>query len=120
MRSRPLGNDTITILVPTVTVDTRDNTEYLTYTDGATIRNCSLQPFLMTEKFQEEYTTERESTRTFFRVFCPVLPEILEIDQTYQIRYADEVYEVHAIPGEWRALSGRPDHIAFLLKRRVG
>lgn len=120
MRSRPLGKDTIVILVPTVTVDTRDNTEYLVYTDGATVGDCSLQPFLMTEKFQEEYTTERESTRTFFRVFVPVLPETSAMDETYRIRFDGDVYEVHAIPGEWRSLGGRADHIAFLIKRRVG
>lgn len=120
MRSRPLGNDTITILVPTVVIDERDNTQYLEYSDGVTVRNCSLQPFLMTEKFQEEYTTERESTRTFYRVFVPVTPETLEIDETYQVRFNGDVYEVHALPGEWRSLTGRLDHIAFLVKRRVG
>lgn len=120
MRSRPLGNDTITILVPTVVIDERDNTEYLEYSDGATVRNCSLQPFLMTEKFQEEYTTERESTRTFFRIFVPVNDDTLAINETYQIRFDGDIYEVHALPGEWRALNGRKDHIAFLVKRRIG
>lgn len=117
--TRPLGNDTITLLVPTETVDTRDNTRYYTYTPGATVYNCSFQPFLMTEKFQEEFTTERESSRTFFRVFAPATPEVLAVTEKYQILFDGVVYEVHAVAGRWRHPSGTLNHVAFLCKLRL-
>lgn len=115
-----LGSDTITIRVPTLTVDARDNTNYTTYTDGATVRNCSFQPFLMTEKFQEENTVEREYTRTFYRVFVPWNTSTEQITDTYRIVHDDIEYEVHALIGKWKRLSGQKHHIAFLVKRRVG
>lgn len=117
-RSRPLGSDTIILQPPTEVVDTRDNTTYWTWADGATVRNCSFQPYLLTEKFQEEFTLERESSRTFCRVFVPVNDDTLLINEQYRIVFQGEQYEVHAITGEWRAFSGRKDHIAFLVKRR--
>lgn len=120
MPTRPLGPDTITIRVPVITVDTRDNTSYYDYVDGATIAHCSFQPFLMTEKFQEEFTVERQTTRTFYRVFVPVLPETLEITETYRIIFDGVEYQVHAVPGSWRHFSGKRNHIAFLVNLRIG
>jgi hypothetical protein len=117
--TRPLGNDTITLLVPTATVDSRDNTTYYTYTDGAIVTGCSFQPFLMTEKFQEEFTLERESSRTFFRVFMPATDDTLLVTDKYRIRFDGVIYEVHAQAGEWRHFSGRLNHVAFLCKRRT-
>ena len=115
-----LGSDTITLRVPTLTVDSRDSTNYYTYSDGAVIRRCSFQPFLMTEKFQEENTNEREYTRTFYRVFVPWTTETEQINDTYRIVFEGYEYEVHALIGKWRRLNGSKHHIAFLCKRRKG
>lgn len=120
MPSRPLGSDTVTIRVPTTTIDPNDNTRYFSYADGATIQGCNIQPFLTTEKFQEEFTLEREATRTFFRLFMPISLETLAVDDTYRIVFQDIEYEIHAIPGEWRHFDGRKNHIAVLIKRRKG
>lgn len=119
MPSRPLGNDTIIIRVPTIIVDSRDNTRYYTYSNGATVKNCNFQPYLMTEKFQEEFTTERESSRTFFRVFMPAIPAVLAMGETHRIMHDSIEYEVHALPGYWRHFSGVLNHVAFLCKRRL-
>lgn len=120
MPSRPLGSDTITIRVPTQTVDPRDNTVYYSFTDGAVIQGCNFQAFLMTEKFQEEFTVERETTRTFFRVFVPARPETAVITDKYRILFEGVEYEVHALLGKWRHFSGQENHYAFLVKRRIG
>lgn len=120
MPSWPLGSDTITLRVPTIVVDPTDNTNYYRYANGATVQNCSFQPFLMTEKFQEEFTIERESTRAFFRVFMPVTPETEAVTSTYRIVFDGDEYEVHSLIGKWRDFSGLKDHVAFLVKRRVG
>lgn len=114
----PLGHDTILLRPWTAVVEARGNTKYYEYSDGATVRHCNFQPFLMTEKFQEEFTIERESSRTFYRVFAPVTPETLLIDEKYHIVFEGVEYEVHAVPGEWRYFSGRKNHIAFLCKLR--
>lgn len=116
---RPLGSDTVTLRPPTVTTDTVDNTVYYTYADGAVIENCNFQPFLMTEKFQEEFTLERESSRTFFRVFAPHNADTAAITEKYQIKFQGDIYEVHALIGKWRFFSGSNNHIAFLCKRRL-
>jgi hypothetical protein len=119
MPTRPLGPHTITILVPTEVVDTRDNTVYFEYVDGATVRNCNVQAFLPTEKFQEEFTTEREGARTFYRVYAPTNPYTLAIDDTYRLRHKGVIYEVHSLSGVWEHFSGASNHVAFLIKRRV-
>lgn len=117
---RPLSGDTITLLVPSVVVDSRDNTRYYTHSPGATIKGCSFQPFLMTEKFQEEFTTERESTRTFYRVFVPWTADTALITEKYRILFEGEEFEVHAMIGKWRDFRRNQDHIAFLVKKRIG
>lgn len=120
MPSRPLGSDVVTILVPSVTTDARDNTQYLSYSDGLTVHGCNFQPFMLTQKFQEEFTTERETTRTFFRVYMPALPEVEAITPKHKVRFGGVEYEVHSLIGKWRHFSGLKDHVAFLLKRREG
>lgn len=120
MRHRRLGSDTITIRVPTLVSDTRDNTGYYEYEDGSVIRGCSFQPFLMTEKFQEEFTSERDATRTFYRVFVPWNTETEQITDKHRILFEGIEYEVHALRGQWRKLNGEKHHIAFLVKKRAG
>lgn len=115
-----LGLDTITLLVPTITVDSRDNTNYYTYIQGGVIRNCNVQPFLMTEKFQEEFTTEREGARTYYRVFAPWTPETEQVNDRYKILFAGVEYDVHSLAGRWQDFRGMKNHIAFLIKRIVG
>lgn len=120
MATRPLGSDTITLRVPTETVDTVDNTTYFTYADGAEIKNCNVQAFLMTQKFQEEFTIERESTRTFFRVFAPWTDETALITDKYRLLFRGVEYEVHALIGKWQHFSGKHNHVGFLIKLRIG
>lgn len=118
--ARPLGPDTILLREPTIVVDSDDGTTYYEYSDGASIRNCYFQPFLMTEKFQEESTLERESSRTFFRVFVPWTSETEQILDTWRIVFEGTEYEVHAQEGRWRDFRGQKNHIAFLVKQRTG
>lgn len=120
MPTRPLGNDTITIRVPTIVIDPDDGTHQYIFADGATVRNCSIQPFVMSNKLQSEVTVERESTTTYFRAYLPVNIHTLAIEYTYRIVFAGNEYEVQAVPGEWRHFSGKKSHVAFLLKRRIG
>jgi hypothetical protein len=74
----------------------------------------------MTEKFQEEMTTERDTTRTFYRVFAPWTTETEQIGYQYKILFEGEEYQVHALSGRWRDLRGQKNHIAFLVKRIIG
>lgn len=120
MPSRPLGPHTVYLMPPVLNVDTVGNTTYYTYPDLVEVRNSFFQPFLMTEKFQEEFTNERETTRTFYRVFVPWNSVTELITDEYRITFKGSVYEVHALIGEWSHFSGEQNHIAFLVKRREG
>lgn len=120
MPTRPLGHDTITIRVPTIVIDPDDGTHEYTFADGATVRNCNIQPFILSNKLQSEVTLEREHTTTFFRAWLPVSAVTLAINYTYRIRFKGVEYEVHAVPGEWRHFSGKQNHISFMLRLRIG
>lgn len=119
MPTRPLGPHTITILDPVETIDTRDNTVTYTYATGATVKGCNVQAYLMTEKFQEEFTTEREGARAFYRVFAPTNAYTLAVTDKHRISFKGAVYEVHSLSGVWEHFSGASNHVAFLIKRRV-
>lgn len=119
MPSRPLGSDTITIRVPTLVHGSRGDMTY-EYADGAVIRACNFQPFIPSEKFQEEFTNERETTRTFYRLYVPWTTETEQITDRYRILFEGVEYEVHALTGKWKHFSGKKNHIAIMLKERIG
>ena len=120
MLRKRLSSDTITILVPVVGRDPRDNTVYYTFTEGAVVEGCSFQPFLITQKFQEEFTTERDTSRAFFRVYMPWTSDTEQITDKYQIRFDGEDYEVHSLVGKWKDFRRAKNHIALLVKKRSG
>lgn len=118
--SRPLGSDTITIRVPTKVVNVRDGSTSYSYANGAVIEDCSFQPYLMTEKFQEEFTLERESSRNFFRLFLPWTDVTEALTSEYRILFEGVEYEIHSEAGKWRDFRGVKNHLAFLVKLRRG
>lgn len=119
---RPLGNDTITILKPTFVTDTVDNTGYWDFSNPTeiTVENCSVQPFLPSDKLQFEITSERDYSRATWRLYAPSTSDTRNIDPHDRISFEGVEYEVFGRVGTWRRFSGANHHVQIILQRRTG
>lgn len=119
---RDLGNDTITLKVPTEVLNTRDNSTYIDHdnTTLVVVPKCNVQPFLIAEKLQEEVTVERDYARTTWRVWAPSTPEVLALQKHDRVEFEGVEYEVYGFLGSWRRLTGANHHTQFIMELRSG
>lgn len=119
---RPLGNDTITILKPTLITDAVDNTSYWDFSNPTeiTVENCSVQPFLPADKLAYEETRERDYSRSIWVVYAPSTEDTRGILPHDRVRFLGEVYEVFGEVGAWRRFHAKPHHVQIMLQRREG
>lgn len=119
---RPLGGDTVTLVIPDTVVDTRDNSTHYDFTTPTlvAVAGCNVQPFLIAEKLQEEITVERDFARTTWRVWAPAIPEVLALQPHDRIQFQGDEYEVFGFVGSWRKLSGATHHAQFIIELRQG
>lgn len=114
-----LGYDTIIIISAPLVADPRDNTQYRDWANAnrVVVRNCLVQPFLLTDKLKIEENEEREFSEDTWRVWAPAGTVI---DHHNRVEFQGVVYEVRGLPGEWRDFTGRVAHLNFMIRRRVG
>ena len=119
---RPLGQETITIVKPTVTVDTVDNTTYLDWDNVTTVdvKKCSFQPFLPSDKLQFEETRDRDYARSTWRIYAPYVDSVLALKPHDRIRHLGLEYEVYGHIGTWRDMRGNPHHVQIIVQQREG
>lgn len=120
---RALGSETITILKPTVTTDSRDNTEILSFSPPAAsieVKGCNVQPFLISAVLQQEVTGERDYARATWRVWAPAEDEVLELDPHDRILFKGLEYELFGFPYPWSHLNGAVRHVQFVMQIRQG
>ena len=118
----PLGNDTITLLKPTATTDTRDNTLYWSFTSPTevVVNGCSVQPFLPSDKLQFEVTIDRDYSRSTWRVYAPPTTDVMAVKAHDRISFAGDEYEVFGNPGTWRNRHGVLHHVQIIIQVRLG
>lgn len=117
-----LGSDVVTIVKPTLSVDSVDNTDILSF-DTPTlivIKNCNVQPFLISAQLQIENTNERDYARTTWRLYMPINTDTLNIQPHDRIRLLGDEYEIYGIGGAWRTFSGSRHHIQYVIQQRRG
>ncbi len=118
-----LGSETIKIYQPKETTDSDGSVSVAMELDVAnadlvaTIVGCSVQPFLLADKLQQEDNKDRFFASTTFRVYTPGNPEI---DYDQWILWRGEIYEVYGFAGYWQDLAGTDDHTEFLIRLRRG
>lgn len=119
---RALGNDTITLVKPTIIVDPVDNTEVISFdtTTEIVVRRCMIEPFLLSEKLQEEITGERDFVRSTWRVWAPATADVLALSHHDRIIHQGQEYEVFGHLGVWRDFAGRNHHVQFIIELREG
>jgi hypothetical protein len=115
----PLGNDTIVRLRATLQRDPTDNTLYRDWDAPATltIARCNLQTTALSDKLRRTDNAEREFSETFARVYAPPDADVVGTDR---IEFEGRVWEVMGEPMVWRTFTGRPHHLAFLIRLWVG
>jgi len=114
-----LGAEVLTVLRATMTADTFDNSQYEDWTNPKkmVIRGCSVQPFILSEKYTAEYEVERKQARQMLRVWVPSGQNILYTDR---ILWKGTEYEVMGIQSVWNHLDGTENHSSLLMRERVG
>ncbi len=120
--ARPLGSDVITILKPVSVTDVVDNSRQLTWVSPTEleVRQCSVQPFLPSDKLQFEITSERDYARATWVVFAPSTAVTRALKPHDRIKFEDRVYEVYGEVGSWRRFNGSPHHVQIILQTREG
>lgn len=100
-------------------VNPRDNSRYRDWANATstTIRRCNIQPFLQSNKKNQEIDAGREFTKTLWQAFFPPGSDILSSDL---VDYAGNTYEVLAEPGRWRFITGQERYTSVILVRREG
>lgn len=114
-----LGNETITVLRATMKTDAFDNSKYRDWTKPkkTTVRKCSVQPFILSEKYAAEFEVEREHVRQMLRVWCPAGTQV---EYTDRIIHRGVEYDVMGIQSVWNHLNGKTNHVALLMRERLG
>lgn len=119
---RPLGSDTITLLIPDESIDIDGNATIIDF-DSPTridVPRCNVQPFLLAEKLQEEITVERDFARTTWRVWAPAIPAVRALQPHDRVEYDGVEYEVFGFEGTWKRLNGALHHCQFIIELRSG
>lgn len=117
---RPLGNDTITIVKPTVTVDPSDNTTILGFSppdEEIVVPRCMVQPYVAA---QVEDVINRDFVRATWRVWAPITDDVLSIEPHDRIVFQEQEYEIFGVVGTWRFFSGTQRHAQFTIQLRKG
>lgn len=120
---RPLGKATIYIYRPDITVESDGSQWPAMALDEAnatlmsTVKKCSVQPFRMAEKLQNELNLDRQFASTTKRVFAP--PGTV-VAYNWWVKYNDVMYEAFGFPGDWSDQNETPHHVEFLILRREG
>lgn len=118
--ARDLGNETITLLVATETIDPIGNATILDYTTQVVVRKCFVEPFLIAEKLQEEITVERDFARSTWRVWAPPKAEVRNLQPHDRVLWDDREYEVFGFEGTWKRFNGQLHHCQFIIQLRAG
>lgn len=120
----PLGDETVEIWRPATLTDPDGSRRRPLKLDTAnatliaSIDSCSVQPFLMAEKLQVEYSLEREYSQTSWRIFAPTTTVVIE--PTDWVKWRGEIYEVFGFPGVWRDSFPDLDHTEIIMRKRRG
>lgn len=114
-----LGSDDIIIKRAPLVTDTRDNTQYRDWANATEtpVKNCNVQPFLLTDKLKVERNMDREFVDDTWRVWAPPGTDVLYTDR---VEFRGIEYEVRGLSGEWRDLEGHTHHVNFMIRRREG
>lgn len=115
-----LGRQSIILVKPAVIVDSRDNTQNLSYAEGEaefiTVNSCSVQPV---DK-QEEISAERDFSLGSFSVWAPYSDVTTGIEAHDHVQYLGVEYEVFGQVMPWIDLQGNPHHVKFVIISREG
>lgn len=119
---RPLGNITVTVVTPTQTVNTRDNTTEIGFASPTltSVTGCMMEPFLMADKLQFEVTGERDYSKSTWRIWAPGVAVILALRPHDRIRILGVEYEVFGHEGTWYNFDGSIHHCQFIVQVREG
>jgi hypothetical protein len=117
--TRPLGNNTVTIVRAPLVADPRDTSLYRDW-DNATsteVANCMVEPFPLAEKLNHEENRDREFSRSAVRVYMPEDSDVLRTDRMV---FDGDQYEIFGHPGRWFDPRGVRNHIAVIARIREG
>lgn len=116
---RPLGREVVTVVRAQLVENTRDESLYRDWANATETdySGCSVQPFILSEKFQAEDTTDREFLRYTLRVWGP--PN-MDVEYTDKVVWRGKEYEVSSLDGVWSHIMGPDHHIAFTVRERIG
>lgn len=119
---RALGPYTVTIIKPTVVVDSRDHSIYFDWATPlvSTVRGCMLQPFLPSDKLQTEDDHDRDFAKSTWRVHTPVTADILALAPHDRLIIDGQTYEVYGHVQTWRRFSGAYSHAQIIVQLRTG
>lgn len=114
-----LGVQVITRLRAELVNSARDNSFYRDWDNPSRtdIRNCNVQPFIISEKYVSEIDVEREHVRQLLRCWVPVGTDFVYTDRA---EFRGVVYDVLGIQGVWDDLQGMESHRVILLRERIG
>lgn len=119
---KPLGNDTITIVKPTLSLDTVGNATVIDFENPTliVIRKCAFEPFLLAEKLQFEDVRDRSYSRSTWRVWIPPTDDALAIEPHDRIRFDGVEYELFGHIGIWKDFNGKIEHVQLVVQLRTG
>lgn len=114
-----LGVQVITRLRAELVASARDNSLARDWANPSRteIRNCNVQPFILSEKYVAEIDVEREHVRQLLRVWVPAGTDIVYTDK---VEYRGVEYDVMGITGVWDDIQGFESHRNILLRERIG
>lgn len=114
-----LGSAKITILTAKLVTDAFDNSKSRNWPQAkkTVVKGCSVQPFIISEKYSAEYDVEREHVRQTLRVW---MPSGTPVEYTDRVEYNGATYDVIGIQGVWNQLNGTENHRVLLLRERLG
>lgn len=114
-----LGAETIKVLSAKLVVDPFDNSKSRDWAQPirTTVKNCSVQPFIASEKYAAEFETEREHVRQMLRVW---VPSGTNVEYTDRVEYRGTTYDVIGIQSVWNQLNGTENHRVVLMRERLG
>lgn len=114
-----LGVQVITRLRAELVASARDNSLGRDWANPSRvdIRNCNVQPFILSEKYVSEIDIEREHVRQLLRCWVPPGTDILYTDR---VLWRGVEYDVMGITGFWDDLQGIESHRTILLRERIG
>lgn len=116
-----LGTQTIEILNAPLVDSPRGTSSVRDWVNAevTVVEGCNVQPFKLAEKLAYSNDSQREFSKSGFRVYAPGVADGIVTAES-KVRYRGTTYEVLGITGTWFRLDGTIDHVAFVIRERRG